>query len=336
MMKQAVVWVKTRFTGFHRWKDAPDDVAYLRDWHRHEFHVKVYMPVCHLNRDIEFHTLKLKVEGLLTALHYMDKRFEESCEQIAEHILEVLHAYSVEVSEDGENGAVVWDHHAFPSIGLNIEQPPPGDMSPEEREKIKEEIENFQGRRLMKEATTMMDEIEQKILTTLLSERVRDKCFVGIEAEGPHRGTKTLFIPYEFPWKDLPDVINKIGTMNFDQVYLGAGNKPVYGRCGTWLREVAMKLPTVPMTIEVKVDDVEPLFEIPKVFIPGLDNTTVRQIRQVHAERAEHIFSHLPPLIRPQWVKWTEGGWIKWQKLGDVQTIETRVDDPLFAQDKEI
>ncbi len=99
-----VVFITTQFEGFHRWKDAPDKWAYLRDWHRHIFHVRLEIPVEHNNRDIEFIDLKARVHDYLCG---WTNRFELSCEQIAGDLLAKFSASRVEVSEDGENGAVV-------------------------------------------------------------------------------------------------------------------------------------------------------------------------------------------------------------------------------------
>ena len=48
------IYIQTQFTGYHRWDDAPDCVAFLRNTHRHVFHVKVTVPVQHNDRAIEF------------------------------------------------------------------------------------------------------------------------------------------------------------------------------------------------------------------------------------------------------------------------------------------
>jgi hypothetical protein len=105
------VYVTTRFEGFHRWENAPDDVAFLRDWHRHAFHVKMEVRVGHNDREVEFFQLKRKLEVYLRE-YWTDKRFEASCEMIAHEIRDefVKQGYfvsMVDVSEDGENGAVV-------------------------------------------------------------------------------------------------------------------------------------------------------------------------------------------------------------------------------------
>lgn len=103
---KTVVWITTHFTGFHRWEHAPDNVSFLRDFHRHVFHVKLAVRVTHHNRDVEFFTLKDKVEHFIK-YEYHGKFFPYSCEQIAEQLFNEFGAEWVEVSEDGENGARV-------------------------------------------------------------------------------------------------------------------------------------------------------------------------------------------------------------------------------------
>lgn len=106
------VWVKARFTALHRWKDAPDEAAFLRDYHRHEFHVELGVKVNHDDRDVEFLKLKNDLQCLLLAV-YHNETFDHSCEQVASQILTRYHdagwdvAYC-KVSEDGENGATVY------------------------------------------------------------------------------------------------------------------------------------------------------------------------------------------------------------------------------------
>lgn len=112
------IWVTFDMVGFHRYPDAPDAVAYLRDRHRHVFKFKVAVSVIHHDRDIEFHMFKMWLTGL-----YEDKTLEvdyKSCEMLASELLvKIDYQYglikdcvtrryiSVEVSEDGECGAVV-------------------------------------------------------------------------------------------------------------------------------------------------------------------------------------------------------------------------------------
>lgn len=114
------VWVSTSFIGFHRWVDAPEDVKYLRDWHRHVFKVGLYVTVTHGNRQVEFHQLKRELDTFLLAEYVFRTYFEFSCEQIAEQIGREFwkRGYTtdmVTVNEDDENGAVVRFNHIRPS-----------------------------------------------------------------------------------------------------------------------------------------------------------------------------------------------------------------------------
>ncbi len=106
-MNIIIIWVTTTFEALHRWIEAPDDVDFLREFHRHLFHVKVGIEVNHLNRDIEFFQFKRKLDRFLVE-KYKDKYMEKSCEMIAEEILAHFKASFVEISEDGENGAIVF------------------------------------------------------------------------------------------------------------------------------------------------------------------------------------------------------------------------------------
>ena len=105
-MKKGIL-VKTNFVAFHRWKDAPDEVGFLRDYHRHIFYVEATFQVSHNDRDLEFFTVKKDIDTFI-ASNYKNKKFDKSCEQIAE---EILNNYGdcirVEVYEDNENGGYV-------------------------------------------------------------------------------------------------------------------------------------------------------------------------------------------------------------------------------------
>lgn len=103
---KTIVWVTHLFEGFHSWPDAPDDVSFLRNNHRHVFDVKLGVEVSHSDRDVEFFQLQRKVAA------YVDTNFKGemghlSCEMIAKKLLVKFDACFVEVSEDGENGAIV-------------------------------------------------------------------------------------------------------------------------------------------------------------------------------------------------------------------------------------
>lgn len=109
------VYCSTMFEGFHKWSKAPEGVSYLRNIHRHMFHVKVFVKVLHNDRAVEFITLKHYVDAIIKLRQPLN--IEISCEQIAEDIYQGLKeiailASSISVSEDGENGAmIVWDEN---------------------------------------------------------------------------------------------------------------------------------------------------------------------------------------------------------------------------------
>lgn len=100
--------VNFTFEGYHRWKNAPDRRDYLRNRHRHLFHVKVIVEVKHDAREIEYHDLLdfIKVKKPLELGNM-------SCEQVATQIAWALNKeypkrnIEVRVMEDGENGAII-------------------------------------------------------------------------------------------------------------------------------------------------------------------------------------------------------------------------------------
>lgn len=109
MSTKASIWVTTSFVGFHYWSDAPDEVDFLRNVHRHVFHVKVCVEVTHCDRQVEFFLLKKDVNKHCQEL-FEGRTFPYSCEMIAQSLVGLLNQYKVlwvEVSEDGENGARV-------------------------------------------------------------------------------------------------------------------------------------------------------------------------------------------------------------------------------------
>ena len=113
------IYIQTQFTGYHRWDDAPECVAFLRNLHRHIFHVKVTVPVRHNNRAIEFFMMKQLVNDFISREIVFQMPLDgnmDSCEMMAEKIATYIHQYykfkwneivTVEVSEDNENGAII-------------------------------------------------------------------------------------------------------------------------------------------------------------------------------------------------------------------------------------
>ena len=121
---QTTIYCKTKFEGVHCYPEAPDEVAYLRQPHRHMFHVEVEIDVFSSDRELEFIMLKHKVDAWLRK-HFNSLGVWEmetlSCEQVAMQLLIYLNSlYNtnrgeerqrqiiVSVDEDDENGAIVY------------------------------------------------------------------------------------------------------------------------------------------------------------------------------------------------------------------------------------
>lgn len=106
------IWVTWALHGVHKYPNAPEEVGYLRNAHRHLFKFKVNVSVTHDDREVEFHMLqnwcKDQYASGVLELDY------KSCEMLARELLDKLTAkygawrsYMVEVSEDGECGAIL-------------------------------------------------------------------------------------------------------------------------------------------------------------------------------------------------------------------------------------
>lgn len=112
---RTTVFCTLQFEGIHCWANCPiDEVAYLRDLHRHVFHVRAVKQVFHDDRDIEF----IQFKGTLS--RYINSKYPKyhptgnalmmgttSCEMLARDLMEEFDLLECEVNEDGENGAVL-------------------------------------------------------------------------------------------------------------------------------------------------------------------------------------------------------------------------------------
>lgn len=113
MQKGTYVFCTTQFEYIHRWSGATGREIYLKHPHRHMFHVNVRIKVEHDNRAVEFINLKHLVDAAVIHLKEVEWSDEVSCEMMAKGIIKELkeyslvEAYSCEVSEDRENGAIV-------------------------------------------------------------------------------------------------------------------------------------------------------------------------------------------------------------------------------------
>lgn len=107
MKTEISIFVRSQFVAWHSWQDAPKEVSYLRNLHRHVFHVTVEKRVEHGNRDIEFCKFKQNLDEIISSRYMYKELPNVSCEQIADVLMFYMQADRVIVSEDGENGAIV-------------------------------------------------------------------------------------------------------------------------------------------------------------------------------------------------------------------------------------
>lgn len=116
MLKRVIVTF--REAGWHKWKDAPLKVTYLKSDHRHLFHWRVEVGVVDSDREIEFHTLLEDASHLVREMEARTGWVQSgdplfwSCEQRAEWLMANLREIkydplAVECWEDGECGARV-------------------------------------------------------------------------------------------------------------------------------------------------------------------------------------------------------------------------------------
>lgn len=115
------IWITFRREGIHKFPAALTDpkfktgdeydVSFLGYPHRHMFHFKIAIEVFHDDREIEFIQFKRWLENLygkgVLELDY------KSCEMMATDLYQQIsekypkREVTIEVSEDGENGAVI-------------------------------------------------------------------------------------------------------------------------------------------------------------------------------------------------------------------------------------
>lgn len=114
-MLKRYIEVKGQYDGFHKYEDAPDQVAFLRNNHRHLFKWEATIEVFHDDRELEFFLVQAEVNKCILPFLQINKGANlGSCEQQGEIILNGLKAaygedrfYLVKVSEDGENAGIV-------------------------------------------------------------------------------------------------------------------------------------------------------------------------------------------------------------------------------------
>ena len=131
---QRKIWVTFQKEGIHCYPAAATDpalatgdeydVSFLGTPHRHIFHFRVWIDVVHNDRDIEFIQFKRWLENLYKeGTLRLDYR---SCEMMADDLYQQIaarypdRAVWIEVSEDGENGALIKYETHRPSLSVKI------------------------------------------------------------------------------------------------------------------------------------------------------------------------------------------------------------------------
>lgn len=112
MKKKVITSIKVE--GFHNYPGAPQVCAFLRNSHRHIFHIRCWFDVQDSNREIEFITMANKIASMLNTDFGTPCQFGMmACEHIAEYIINNAKKNAlpipskVEVLEDGDGGAIV-------------------------------------------------------------------------------------------------------------------------------------------------------------------------------------------------------------------------------------
>lgn len=101
-MKREII-IKFDIEGFHKYENAPEQVAFLRDLHRHTFKVKCGIKVNHNERDKELFMVRDEITEYINQVYGSPANFDNmSVESIAQEILEFA-------QEDGMMWVEVWE-----------------------------------------------------------------------------------------------------------------------------------------------------------------------------------------------------------------------------------
>lgn len=105
--KKRLIVVKFTYAATHRWENCNiEEVSYLKYPHRHLFHIEMHKEVNHNDRDIEIIMFKESAFKWLEN-HFKSDFGTNSCESIAEALLDAFKCDLVQVLEDNENGAII-------------------------------------------------------------------------------------------------------------------------------------------------------------------------------------------------------------------------------------
>ena len=125
------IWVTWQREGIHKYPAALTDpqladVQFLGYPHRHMFHFRVWIDVFHNDRDLEFIQFKRWCESLYSGQGAVLSLDHKSCEMMADDLyIQIASRYPgrvvhIEVSEDGENGALIKYELTQPNLNIVI------------------------------------------------------------------------------------------------------------------------------------------------------------------------------------------------------------------------
>lgn len=130
------IWITFQKEGIHKYPAALTDpalatgdqydVSFLGYPHRHIFHFRVWIDVFHNDRDVEFIQFKRWLENLYSSNQGVLSLDYKSCEMIADDLyVQIADRYPersvwIEVSEDGENGALIKYNTTVPNLSIKL------------------------------------------------------------------------------------------------------------------------------------------------------------------------------------------------------------------------
>ena len=128
---QRQIWITWQREGIHKYPAALTDpaladVQFLGYPHRHIFHFRVWIDVFHNDRDLEFIQFKRWCESLYSSDNSVLSLDHKSCEMMADDLyIQIAGRYPgrvvhIEVSEDGENGALIRYELTKPNLNFAI------------------------------------------------------------------------------------------------------------------------------------------------------------------------------------------------------------------------
>ena len=128
---QRQIWITWQKEGIHKYPAALTDpaladVQFLGYPHRHIFHFRVWIDVFHNDRDLEFIQFKRWCESLYNGHGAVLSLNHKSCEMMADDLyIQIASRYPgrvvhIEVSEDGENGALIKYELTQPNLNIVI------------------------------------------------------------------------------------------------------------------------------------------------------------------------------------------------------------------------